>query len=111
MTLGVAPEEEAMFAGSPEALTRQINAARNVGAHMFWHANSGPTLEGQAPRDVAALAERDMLGSDITFVHMAATEPDEWQNYGRCRCIGCLQIGNGTTDGHDVPSSITASTV
>ena len=41
LTLGVAPEE-AMFAGSPEALTRQINAARNVGAHMFWHANSGP---------------------------------------------------------------------
>ena len=36
LTLGVAPEE-ATFAGSPEALDRQINAARNVGALSLIH--------------------------------------------------------------------------
>ena len=104
LTLGVALWLEASvrrFTGGADSV-RSV-AARNVGAHMFWHANSGPTPEGQAPRDVAALAEeRDMLGSDITFVHMAATEPGRMADAGRCRCIGCLHTGNGTTDGHDV---------
>lgn len=75
LTLGVAPEE-AMLAGSPEALDQQIHAARSVGAHIFWHANA----PGEAPpRDVAGLHERGMLASDITFVHMAGTEEDEWR--------------------------------
>ena len=107
LTLGVAPEE-AMFAGSPEALIRQINAARNVGAHMFWHANSGPTPEGQAPRDVAALAERDMLGSDITFVHMAATEPDEWQMLADAGASVAFTPETELQMGMMWPSSITA---
>lgn len=75
LTLGVAPEE-AMFAGSPQVLDQQIKAARTVGARLFWHANAPADTP---PREVAGLYERGMLSSDMTFVHMAGTEQDEWQ--------------------------------
>ena len=75
LTLGVAPEE-AMLAGSPQVLDQQINAARAVGARLFWHANASAETP---PREVAGLHERGMLSSDMTFVHMAGTEQDEWR--------------------------------
>ena len=75
MTLGVAPEE-LLFAGGIEILDEQITAARAVDAHIFWHAN----MPGETPpREVAKLHNASLLGPDITFVHMAGTEPDEWK--------------------------------
>ncbi len=75
VTLGVAPEET-LFVGTFANLSKQIIAARAVDAHVFWHANApGET----PPRDVDALNSAQLLGPDITFVHMAGTEADEWQ--------------------------------
>jgi len=75
VTLGVAPEE-LLFAGGTEILDEQITAARAVDAHIFWHAN----MPGETPpREVAKLHDASLLGPDITFVHMAGTEPDEWK--------------------------------
>ena len=75
VTLGVAPEES-LLAGPFSNLATQFNAARDVDAHIFWHANAPGSTP---PRDVAALSNEELLGPDITFVHMAGTEADEWQ--------------------------------
>ncbi|MDJ0789002.1 MAG: amidohydrolase family protein [Myxococcota bacterium] len=76
VTLGVAPEE-APFAGSSERLAAQFGLARELDARVFWHCNSGG-IGGANQRDVAAIAELGALGSDVTLVHMYATDEDEW---------------------------------
>ena len=77
VTLGVAPEE-APFAGSPERLAAQFSLARELDARVFWHCNSGGTGGGNH-RDVAAIEALGVLGSDVTLVHMYATDDDEWR--------------------------------
>ncbi|MCS5676385.1 MAG: amidohydrolase family protein [Acidimicrobiales bacterium] len=76
VTLGVAPEELGL-AGDLDRLSAQFAACREVGARAFWHAN--PTPSGGSPREVATLADIGALDSNVTFVHMFATEADEWR--------------------------------
>ena len=77
VTLGVAPEEE-HHAVTGEALAAQFNTARELDAHIFWHCNS--KAGGiRRPRNVARINELGLMGGDILFVHMSATEDDEWQ--------------------------------
>ena len=94
-----------IFAGSAEALDQQIHAARSVGAHVFWHANApGET----PPREVAGLHERGMLASDITFVHMAGTEEDEWRMLSDCGASVAFTPDTELQMGMMYPSSATA---
>jgi len=77
VTMGVAPEEE-HHAVTGEALAAQFNIARELDAHLFWHCNS--KAGGiRRPHNIARINELGVMGSDILFVHMSATEEEEWQ--------------------------------
>ena len=83
VTMGVAPEE-LQHARDDDTLAAQFNLAREVGANIFWHCNSKKPIGIRIPRGVARVAGLGLLGDDILFVHMSATQEDEWQMVADC---------------------------
>ncbi|MEW5423461.1 amidohydrolase family protein [Amorphus sp. 3PC139-8] len=83
LTLGIAPEE-LQHALDNDTLSGQFNLARELGAHIFWHCNSKKPLGIRIPRGVARVHDLGLLGDDILFVHMSATEEDEWKMVADC---------------------------
>ncbi len=82
LTLGICPEEPLHWAGSTDAVCRQVALARKLGARMFMHANSVPKPDGTLVREVAKLDAIGCLGSDLALVHMGFTAPEEWARLG-----------------------------
>jgi cytosine/adenosine deaminase-related metal-dependent hydrolase len=78
VTLGVAPEEWGLC--SEEEGIAQFQAAREVGARIFWHCNA--VHHGGAPRNVERLNQLGLIGSDMVLVHMNFTSAEEWQIVG-----------------------------
>ncbi|SCK37310.1 Cytosine/adenosine deaminase [Variovorax sp. HW608] len=78
LTLAVSPEESWFWADRAYG-ARQFRVARELDAHIFWHANSTRNIfDGTPRRDVGQLVEEGLLGSDLTLVHMNHSQPDEW---------------------------------
>ncbi|MEC7763749.1 MAG: amidohydrolase family protein [Pseudomonadota bacterium] len=78
ITMGVAPEE-LQHAKDDDVLAAQFNLARDVDANIYWHCNSKKPIGIRIPRGVARIQKLGLMGDDILFVHMSATEPDEWK--------------------------------
>lgn len=77
LTLGVCPEES-LFWDSDQTGIDQFNFARELDARVFWHANATAMPTGHT-HDVIWLHAHDLLSSEITFVHMNATDTEEWK--------------------------------
>jgi len=79
LTLAASPEES-WFWPEVDYGARQFRLARELGARIFWHANSTRNFfDGQPRRDVGQLIEQGLLGPDLTLVHMNHSQADEWQ--------------------------------
>ncbi|MEN8742952.1 MAG: amidohydrolase family protein [Phaeobacter gallaeciensis] len=79
VTLAVCPEES-IFWNSEDYVVPQFEVAREIGAHIFLHANSARDLITQEyARDARRLSKLGLLGPDVCLVHMGVTEPEEWQ--------------------------------
>jgi 5-methylthioadenosine/S-adenosylhomocysteine deaminase len=78
VTLGIAPEEM-QHAVNDDAISGQFNLARELGVRIFWHCNSKRAMGIRKARFVARVNDLGLLGSDIVFVHMSATQDDEWK--------------------------------
>lgn len=86
LTLGVSPEELWFW---PEIAhgRAQFDVARELGARIFWHANSTrDVFEGTGRRDAGRAIDAGLLGSDVVLVHMNQSDPDEWD---RVADLGC----------------------
>lgn len=82
LTIGIAPEEPFIWGEDWSGPRRQFDAARDVGARIFLHANSRKNPDGSMMREVAKLKKLGVLGSDLVLVHMGDTDEDEWQMLG-----------------------------
>lgn len=82
ITLGVCPEETSLWGADVEAVRRQFELARRLGARMFMHGNSRPDFNGNTRRDVVKLQRLGVLGPDLVMVHMCFTGADEWKMLG-----------------------------
>ncbi|MCZ0733477.1 amidohydrolase family protein [Phreatobacter sp. AB_2022a] len=86
VTLGVSPEE-AWFWPDTGYGGRQFALARELGARIFWHANSTrDILRGVFRNDAGRAAAGGLLGPDVVLVHMTQTTPDEWDAVAACGC-------------------------
>ncbi len=78
ITLGVCPEESLFWEADPSVGAKQFRFARACDARVFWHCNSSRSATGQPTLDVAAIAEHDLVGPDMTLVHMGGSHDTEW---------------------------------
>ncbi len=80
ITLGVSPEEPAVWARSIDRGRAQVEAARHVDARVFLHTNSvrEPMTRNPA-REASMLASAGLLGPDVVLVHMGWSMPNEWR--------------------------------
>jgi cytosine/adenosine deaminase-related metal-dependent hydrolase len=76
LTLGLSPEEVLFWGEGNSQGIKQFELAKELNARIFWHCNSA-SIEGR-PREVATLEKMGLLNSNMTLVHMHATDPDEW---------------------------------
>lgn len=78
VTLGFCPEERGWWPDNAYGKS-QLAAAHDVDARIYMHGNTTVLPSGEFERDVAALHDIGFLDDRLTLVHMAFTDPDEWQ--------------------------------
>jgi 5-methylthioadenosine/S-adenosylhomocysteine deaminase len=80
VTMAIAPEEAHFWRQDPSRGKAQFALARELGIPVTWHCNSSSDREtGKHLRDVARIAELELLGPDLLLVHLNVTDWDEWK--------------------------------
>ncbi|MFM0640537.1 amidohydrolase family protein [Paraburkholderia metrosideri] len=78
VTLGICAEEPGWWPDDEYGI-RQFMIARELDARVFQHCNSIRLESGVGPREAARLARLNLLGPQVTLVHLGFSDQDEWQ--------------------------------